>query len=440
MNGIKRLMLLVKQRLHVAVFLIIVGSFIFLLVRLMGGGDSPVANRKIHTKVESVDMTLEHVSRWTHEVGIELKAIQSEIKKNQEELSSTRQEMKHHFENKNLDKERFQKLERDLRDQMKVSMEIAVKIATQSAKKAATNKIIRSNEPYRDAGAGKNSGLTSQASATKSIVWVSGFAKTVVPLSDGAGTRIKAGDIVEATLLGGVVVSTGTTSSQDPRPVVLELVDGRNLPRWFINAEKKCRVIGAAHGNISDERVYIRLETLACSNRKTGLITEQQISGYVSGEDGRTGLRGTLVIRDRELMMNSLLGGVLGGAASTIGQMASPTSSYNPFTGDVNRGQNTVGVLKQAGSQGASNALDRFAKYYIDRAEMLEPVIQISAGRTVDIVFTKGVTLGHGNKRHSQQRPSSASAQGVNKPYNLQGAQSRQGYAEGEDFVTGITK
>ncbi|MHB1910421.1 MAG: hypothetical protein ACYCQJ_16370, partial [Nitrososphaerales archaeon] len=37
---------------------------------------------------------------------------------------------------------------------------------------------------------------------------------------------------------------------------------------------------------------------------------------------------------------------------------------------------------------------DRLSKYYIDRAEQLQPVIQVAAGRKVDIVFTEGVSIG----------------------------------------------
>ena len=43
---------------------------------------------------------------------------------------------------------------------------------------------------------------------------------------------------------------------------------------------------------------------------------------------------------------------------------------------------------------GASSALDRLSQYYIDRAEQLQPVIQVAAGQVVDIVFTQGTFIG----------------------------------------------
>ncbi len=44
-------------------------------------------------------------------------------------------------------------------------------------------------------------------------------------------------------------------------------------------------------------------------------------------------------------------------------------------------------------SEGASKALDRIAQFYIDMAEGIFPVIEVDAGRQVDIIVTKGTKL-----------------------------------------------
>ena len=38
--------------------------------------------------------------------------------------------------------------------------------------------------------------------------------------------------------------------------------------------------------------------------------------------------------------------------------------------------------------------MDRLSKYYIDRAESIQPIIQIESGRIVDVVFTEGADIG----------------------------------------------
>ena len=45
-------------------------------------------------------------------------------------------------------------------------------------------------------------------------------------------------------------------------------------------------------------------------------------------------------------------------------------------------------------SSGVGKTLDRLSQYYIDLAEKLFPVIEIDAGRTVEVVFTKGFSFG----------------------------------------------
>ena len=48
----------------------------------------------------------------------------------------------------------------------------------------------------------------------------------------------------------------------------------------------------------------------------------------------------------------------------------------------------------QAGlGSGVGKALDRLAQYYITLAEKVFPVIEVDAGRTVDVVITQGLAL-----------------------------------------------
>ena len=44
--------------------------------------------------------------------------------------------------------------------------------------------------------------------------------------------------------------------------------------------------------------------------------------------------------------------------------------------------------------EGASNAAEKIADYYIKQAESMSPVLLISGGAKVDVLFTKGVYFG----------------------------------------------
>ena len=48
-------------------------------------------------------------------------------------------------------------------------------------------------------------------------------------------------------------------------------------------------------------------------------------------------------------------------------------------------------MLEQGASKGIGNAVEKYADFYIKRAEQLQPVIQIDGGRKLTIVFTESV-------------------------------------------------
>jgi conjugal transfer pilus assembly protein TraB len=51
-------------------------------------------------------------------------------------------------------------------------------------------------------------------------------------------------------------------------------------------------------------------------------------------------------------------------------------------------------MLMSGASQGVSNAFEKYSEFFIKRAEQLQPVLQVAAGREVDIVFTQGTKFG----------------------------------------------
>lgn len=215
-------------------------------------------------------------------------------------------------------------------------------------------------------------------------------------------TTIPAGAFAKTVLLSGLDASSSMNASSDPRPMLLRIVDHGTLPRKFQSDLKDCHCTAGAYGDLSSERVYARLEQLTCIERSTGEIVEAHVSGYVSGSDGKAGIRGIVASKDGQFLARSLMGGMFAGL-SNIANPQNRMAQVNPFFGTNAVGGGTVGpqlsgpsigenfISGMAG--GASTALDRLSQYYIDRAEQLQPVIQIAAGQVVDIVFTEGASL-----------------------------------------------
>jgi conjugal transfer pilus assembly protein TraB len=204
---------------------------------------------------------------------------------------------------------------------------------------------------------------------------------------------IPAGAFAGAVMVGGVDASTSISASSDPRPVLLRITHEGTLPRHFKSDLCGCHVLAACYGDISSERVFMRLEKLTCTERKTGEIMEMNIQGYVAGEDGRAGLRGVIVDRAGPIMRNAAIGGFLSGMGNFLSQSSNPTT-FSAITGigETNPMTNPQ-MLKHGAAKGASTALEKYADFYIKRAEQMQPIIQVQAGRYVDIVFTQGVAM-----------------------------------------------
>jgi len=192
-----------------------------------------------------------------------------------------------------------------------------------------------------------------------------------------------------AVLLGGLDAPTGGQAQTNPQPVLLRLADHAFLPNRFRSAVKECFVIGAGYGDISAERAYIRTENLSCI-RRDGRTLEVKIHGSIFGEDGKVGVRGRLVTKQGQILANALIAGVVSGIGQAF-QASATTTAISPL-GAVSTIAN--GKELEAGlSSGVGRAMDRLAQYYISLAEKTFPVIEVDAGRNVDVVLTQGVVI-----------------------------------------------
>ncbi|MEQ1776633.1 MAG: TraB/VirB10 family protein, partial [Burkholderiales bacterium] len=200
---------------------------------------------------------------------------------------------------------------------------------------------------------------------------------------------LPSGTFTRAVLLGGLDAPTGGQAQRNPQPVLLRLADNAVLPNHFRARVKECFVVGAGYGDVSSERAYIRTESLSCVTRD-GTAIDIPIKGYVAGEDGKAGMRGRLVSKQGQILANALIAGVASGIGHAF-QQGSTTYAISPLgsTSNVDSGKQLEAGL----GTGVGKALDRLAQYYISLAEKVFPVIEIDAGRTVDVVLTTGVSL-----------------------------------------------
>ncbi len=190
-------------------------------------------------------------------------------------------------------------------------------------------------------------------------------------------------------LLGGLDAPTGGQSQSNPHPVLIRLSDNAVLPNRFRGEYRECFVIAAGYGDISSERAYLRTENLSCV-RADGATLEVRIQGSVYGEDGKVGMRGRLVTKQGQMLANALLAGIVSGIGQGV-STASTTYSTSAL-GTIASASGSDAYRAGIGS-GVGKALDRLASYYIKLAENTFPVIEVDAGREIDVVITKGVRI-----------------------------------------------
>lgn len=201
---------------------------------------------------------------------------------------------------------------------------------------------------------------------------------------------IPAGSFVRAALLAGVDAPTGGVAEKNPVPVLLTLLDHGTLPNRFRSRVRECHIIAAARGDLASERVYFRAERLSCVLRD-GAVVETLVDGYITGEDGKAGMRGRVVSKQGQLIARALVAGVAGGIGKGLSQ--SLTSLSTSALGAV---QSVEGgnIAKYGLSEGMASALDRIAEWYLKRADEVYPVIEVDSGRIGELIIKQGVDLG----------------------------------------------
>lgn len=196
------------------------------------------------------------------------------------------------------------------------------------------------------------------------------------------------GSFARARLLNGVEAPTGGQANGNPVPMLLEIRDPAFLPNRYRSDVKRCMVTANATGDLSSERVLVRLDRLSCITESRGAI-DVKLTGYVTGEDGKTGLKARVVTRSGQAIANALLVGTLSGLGEAV-SLAAQDSTTN-FAGTVTHSVNNP--WRAGLGEGMQDALDRVADYYLKLADKIFPVLEVDAGRDVDIVITQSASI-----------------------------------------------
>lgn len=211
-------------------------------------------------------------------------------------------------------------------------------------------------------------------------------------------TYLPAGTFMKAVVLSGVTASTGGTAAANPMPMLMEVIDTARLPNAFRSAMERCFVTASATGDLSSERVLVRLDRLSCM-KKDGKAVDVRVQGYVTGEDGKTGVRGRLVSRSGQAIANAVFLGALSGLGEAVSLSAQNTTTYASGASS----KSVTNPWKAGLGEGMSDAMDRIVDYYLRLADKIFPVLELDGGRTVEVVLAQGVTIAEKSETEAEK-------------------------------------
>lgn len=213
---------------------------------------------------------------------------------------------------------------------------------------------------------------------------------------------IPAGTILQGVLLNGVDAPTSAMAQKNPVPVLVRIKLDAILPNRVTQDLRECFLIMSGNGIMSSERVRLRTESISCV-RLDGGVVEAKLDGYAVDEDGKEGMRGRLVTKQGALLARGLAAGFLSG----FGQLMMPTqgstlslnsSSQNYLTPDV-------GMATQAGAmRGVSQAANDYAKFYLETAREMYPVVELESATPVTVILVRGASLALGTGKGNQSK------------------------------------
>lgn len=189
--------------------------------------------------------------------------------------------------------------------------------------------------------------------------------------------------------IGGAGSAAGLASN--PHPVLMEVIDLAKLPNETTMDATGCFALGEGMGDISTERAMIRVLGISCV-KSDGVAVDLPLKGVVTGEDGKIGLRGRMVIRESAMLARALLTGFVSGVSKAfmpfqMGFFVAPNAQQALQFPDPQQ----VGLAGLAG--GMQQAAGMLAQHYARMAARIYPVIEVDAGRWADLIVTEGREL-----------------------------------------------
>jgi len=206
------------------------------------------------------------------------------------------------------------------------------------------------------------------------------------------GAYMPAGSLIGGILMTGVDAPTDKSAEAEPYPVLIRVKREAILPSRFRLDIRECFIIGEAHAKLNTSRAYIRANRISCI-RSDGGVIETKIKAYAVDTDSKIGLTGQIVSRQGTVIARSIMAGFLSGLSQAFTPTQVPVIIDSTDGNQVFQSASAGDVGAVAGYNGLATAAEKVSDYYLKIAEDLYPVVELNAGRKIDLILLQGIAL-----------------------------------------------
>lgn len=217
----------------------------------------------------------------------------------------------------------------------------------------------------------------------------------VIPVNSGLDGIMMSG--VNARQAGATTGASGSSTSalNVGAPFVTKLKGEASLPNgWKVSELGDCRVGGTATAVLSTSRAYAISDKLSCI-RPNGEVWEGDIKAYALDGDGTLGIAGKVVSKQGSILLKTALAGIAAGIGGAF--QPTPITAYNSAAvSGAQQGYQLPNGSLIAGtalSQGMNNAGNQLAKFYLDYAHEIFPVVEVPTLTRVTWVLKESLVL-----------------------------------------------
>ncbi len=243
--------------------------------------------------------------------------------------------------------------------------------------------------------------------------------------------RLPAGSLLTGVLISGMEASAGKNAKRNVTPALMRVSKEAVLPNRYTADVRECFVTLNGFGELASERAYMRAEYISCV-KDDGTAIEAKLNAFATGEDGKAGVRGTLITRNGQMISNAMMAGFLGGFADFA--TVRPVTTFGNLQGSDRYAAQMESLVSSAGiggvaMRGTSKAMDKIADYYMQMADQSFPIVSVDAGREVTLIVQAGASLANqaqqGNSNYNNRQ---------NNGNNINGQQNQNVRGQQQNF------